>query len=465
MEVVKLHGFRTILPAIVALLAASAPVWAQTLRTGGDDTILRQVVIYGRHSVRAPVAASADLARFSVKPYPEFAVPPGYLTEHGRQAEVLLGSYFRAYLLHEGLLTGNSGVDAARSYFRSNSIQRSNVTAAALGAGLFPGEEVPVHSYALGEPDPVFDPIAAKVAVVDPERAANEVQGVFNGDSALKSAYSGEFALIRSVLFGYAKGTQPPPAAPAGLVDATSQPIPLSANTSGLFTGNVINTGGLLSVMLASDPFLMQYAEGMPLEDVGWGQLTLDELSQQSRLVGLIFQLEISPPYLARVQSSNAASHVLRSMEQAVIHDTLPGSFGDARTRTNVIISSDAYVAGLAALLGLHWVLPGYQPDFCAPGGALVFELRQSRGSGEYLVRIFYTAQTLDQLRKLTPLTLDQPPATMQLAMPGARRSGAGLDIRFGNFQRFVREAMSQKYVQDPMEETPPGILTGVPLK
>jgi hypothetical protein len=34
-------------------------------------------------------------------------------------------------------------------------------------------------------------------------------------------------------------------------------------------------------------------------------------------------------------------------------------------------------------------VLKQHQPDFCPPGGALVFELRQKRASGDHLVRAF----------------------------------------------------------------------------
>ncbi len=457
--------YRATFAGFVLLLAAAAPAAAQSITNEADDTILKQIVIFGRHGVRAPVLAPADLAKFSASPYPAFGVPPGYLTERGRQAEVLLGSYFREYLLHEKLLTGNTATDVKRSYFRSNSIQRSNITAAAFGAGLFSGAAVAVHSYPLGQPDPVFDPIAANVAAVDPVRAADEVQGRFNSGAALASAYSGELSLIRSVLFGYPNGTQPPPPTPPGLVDGTTLPIPLTANKTRLYTGNVINSGGLFTTMTASDPFIMQYAEGLPLKDVGWGQLSLDELSQQTRIVNLLFSLELYTPYLAQVQSSNAASHVLRSMEQAVIGDVIPGAFGDPRTRVNVVISSDAYVGGLAALLDLHWMLPGYQPDFCAPGGALVFELRQSISSGDYLVRAFYTAQTLDQLRNLTTLTLDQPPATMQISIPGGRKPGTGLDIGFESFQRLVRRAIGKEYVQDPMQEVPPRVLTGVPLK
>ena len=64
---------------------------------------------------------------------PPFEVPPGCLTPNGTQAETLLGAYYRDYLLHEGLLTGNDQKDAARSYFRANSIERSWMTADAFG--------------------------------------------------------------------------------------------------------------------------------------------------------------------------------------------------------------------------------------------------------------------------------------------------------------------------------------------
>jgi 4-phytase/acid phosphatase len=303
------------------------------------------------------------------------------------------------------------------------------------------------------------------VASVDPVRAANEVQGIFHSGAALESAYSAELSLVRSLLFNYQNGVRPPPATPPGKVDPTAQPIPLSAVTTGVAMGNVINVGGLLTTFLAADPFVMQYTNGLPLNDVGWGQLSLDALSQQTRLIGLNFSIQFLTPYLDQVQSSNAASHVLRSMEQAVIGDAVPGAFGDPGSRVNVIISSDVFVAGLAGLLKLHWQLPGYQPDFCAPGGALVFELRQSRSSGEYLVRTFYTAQTFDQLRNLTPLTLDKPPSTMQLLIPGGRESATSLDIRFDTFQKLLKNAIGPKYVQDPSAEVPPGVLTGVPLK
>jgi len=481
---------KVILIGLLLTLVIAVPVLAQTIKDADDGTTLKQVIIFGRHGIRSSAIEPSTLAQFAANPYPPFVnpyppfaeVPTGYLTPHGQEAARLLGSYFHDYLLHEGLLTGSAPTDLSRSYFRANSIQRSNVTAAMFGAGLIPGATIPVHSYTItdpdtgtpAEPDPVFDPIAAKVVrVVDPGRAETEVQGIFGSGAALASAYSSELSLIRSVLYPpgtkptFPPGAQPAPGAPPeppGSFDPTSIPFTLAAYTPVTNAGGSINLGGLNFTNSATDPFVMQYADGFPPEDVAWDRLLPDTLSQTTRLITLQINIEMRLPYVNQVQSSNAASHVLRSMSQAIVGCQLPGAFGNGKSRVLVIISSDYYVAGLAGLLRLHWTLPGYQPDYCAPGGALVFELRQSKKSKEYLVRAFYTAQTFDQLRKLTPLTLEEPPATMQLTIPGGSNSATDLDVKFVTFQKLLSEAICQKYVQPFWKEDQPGVLDNVPL-
>jgi 4-phytase / acid phosphatase len=460
----SMFRMRSALPGWLLAVAMGAPVAAQTV-VANDSTILKQIVIFGRHGVRSPVASPAQYALFSPRPYPDFGVSVGYLTVQGQQAEVLLGAYYRDYLLAEGLLTGNAGSDLGQAYFRANSIQRSNLTATMLGEGLIPGATIPVHSYPLNQPDPVFDPISTGVAAVAANRAANEVQAIFNSGTALAFAYSSEFSLIRSVLFNYPMGEQPPPATPPGVTDPTAQAIPLTAVTSGVAAGNVVNTGGVGLTDIMADPFIMEYTDGLPLAEVGWGELPTDAVSEATRFVILNQRVNFRTPYLDEVQSSNAAAHVLRSMEQAVFGSTVPGAFSAPTDRILVVISSDDYVAGLAGLLQTHWQLAGYQPDYCAPGGALVFELRQSTITGEFLVRVYYTAQSADQLRNLTPLSLTAPPETAQLLIPGGSRPGGSLDVEFGTFQKLMESAIGRQYVQDPSTEVPPGVLTGVPTQ
>jgi 4-phytase / acid phosphatase len=455
----------TVLVGLVFTLniPVSGPVPAQTISNANDGTVLKQIIIFGRHSIRSSVTDPSELQTYAVDGYPDFGVPQGYLTPRGRLAEALLGAYYRSYLLNQGLLTGNDKKDAAHSYFRSNSIERSYETASAFQGSLIPNATESVHSFPFSTPDAVFDPILAGVAKVDPYRAQNEAQAIFNSGSALASAYSGEYSLLRSVLFD----NQP---APPDKTDPTAEEITLTAatvtpnDTMPLYTGGIIKIGGLQSVINAADPFVMQYADGL---DLAWGRLTLDQLSQQTRIVGLQFDIEMRSPYLNKVQSSNAASHVLRTMLQAIYGLSFPGAFGDAKSRAVVVISSDGYVSGLAGLLQMHWQLPGYQPDFCAPGGALVFELRQVKRSKKYIVRVFYTAQTLDQLRYLTPLTLDHPPATIQLLVPDGSNSATSPDVDFGTFQKLMKNAIGNEYVENPAKEIQPGVLvlTGAPLK
>ena len=443
---------RIVLIGLILALVIAIPGFAQTVRDN-DNTILKQIIIYGRHSIRSSTVQPDVLAKFSSNTYPPFTgVPVGYLTPNGQKAARLMGGYFNEYLANQGLLTGNTATDLPRLYFRANSIQRSNVTAAFFGAGLIPGATVPVHSYALGTPDPVFDPIGAKVATMDPERAQLAAQGVYGNGEGLTSAYSGERALIRGVL------------APAGEIDPTVLPFTIVARKTITQTGGAIDTGGLNQMNGATDPFVMQYADGFAPDDVGWGRFTLDTLSQETRLAVLQLGIAMRTPYINQVQSSNGASHVLRSMGQIVTGTTLPGAFGNYKSQILTIISSDDFVTGLASLLDLHWNLPGYQPDFCAPGGALVFELRQVKKTGGYVVRIYYTAQTFAQLRGLTELSLDVPPATMQLMVPGGSNSATDLDVPWPTFKTLMTNAINLKNVQNYWKEVPPGVLNNVPL-
>ena len=263
---------KTILAALLLAVALEWPVLAQTTNAADDGTVLKQIVIFGRHGIRSSVTASNTLQQDAVEAYPTFVgVPIGYLTPNGRLAAGLLGSYFHDYLVHEGLLTGDTNTDLALSYFRANTIERSYITAVEFGAGLIPGASIPVHTYAAGIPDPVFDPLSAGVATVDAARAVTEIQGIFGSGSDLMSAYSSELSLVSKVL--YPPGTQPTNGASQGSVDPTTQPITLVTNvprSTGppYATGQVIDMGGLDSTVSAADPFVMQYADGFPTNDV-----------------------------------------------------------------------------------------------------------------------------------------------------------------------------------------------------
>ena len=206
-------------------------------------------------------------------------------------------------------------------------------------------------------------------------------------------------------MFNYPVNAGPPAPTPAGKTDVTdfaSNPIAVTAGSG----ATPVDLGGLNNVIYAIDPFVMEYADGLPDQDVGWGRLTAGGVSQTSRLYNLVLDLEFRTPYLARVQSSNLASHIVRSLVQASSGNPTGGALGKPSTKVIVLIAANTNITGLAGLFHLDWLLPSYEADVSAPSGALVFELRQSQSSGAYFVRASYVAQTMEQLRHQTALTL-----------------------------------------------------------
>jgi 4-phytase/acid phosphatase len=289
----------------------------------------------------------------------------------------------------------------------------------------------------LQDNDPLFSPVAAGLAQIDERMAVAAVTGRL-GDSApsLTTAYAPELALTRSILFNYPVSQTPAPATPAGKLDVTTLPIAITGSAS------PVDIGGLGTVVIAIDPFVMEYADGMPAADVGWGQLTAGGISQITRLYNLALDLEYRTPYLAAVQSSNLASHIVRTLVQTATGTAMTGALATPSTKVIMLMAANTNITGFAGLFHLDWILPGYQADTAAPGGALVFELRQSQGTGEYIVRTSYVTQTLDQLRNQTALTLTAPPAMGPVFIPGCSVRNATFDCPLSGFVRVARHAI-----------------------
>src|ERR1035437_6615291 len=163
---------KAILAVLLLAVAIEGPVLAQTTNAADDGTVLKQIIIFGRHSIRSSTSDTNTLNQFSANPSPGFpGVPVGYLPPRGQQAAGLMGSYFHDYLVHEGVLTGDTNIDLAHSYFRANVIERSYMTAAKFGAKLIPGANIPVHTYNPTNSfvaERVIDPILAGFATNDP---------------------------------------------------------------------------------------------------------------------------------------------------------------------------------------------------------------------------------------------------------------------------------------------------------
>src|ERR1700761_9016751 len=157
------------------LITAALPILGQP--AANEKAQLKFVVIVSRHGVRSPTASVEQLNQYSAQPWPEWSVPPGYLTPHGAELMTLFGAYYRSYFANQGLLSPSGCADSQLVSFYSDSDQRTVETAKSLAQWMLPG--CPIHDrsekHALEQADPLFHSLAAGVGQIDRKRAAASI--------------------------------------------------------------------------------------------------------------------------------------------------------------------------------------------------------------------------------------------------------------------------------------------------
>ena len=401
-------------------------------------------VILTRHGVRSPLTNSEQLNAFSSEPWPEWGVPSGNLTPQGRKLMEFFGSYYRDYFSSNGLLPPAGCEDADRIHIRADVDARTRETGHALASGMIPGCRVDVH-VASAKDDPLFSPLRAGVGEPDRARAVAAIAGRIGGNpTALVASYRSAFDTLREVLFGCAPFSACPAERQSGKVVLLDQPSTVAAVKG----GHAADIEGPLKIGSSlSEALLLEYANGMEGKDLGWGRLTRAKLLEIMRIHGAYVDLARQTPYVARIQASNLLSHILRSMAQAASGTTLSGSLGRSGDRVLIISGHDTNLSNIAGILGISWLLSDYQPAETPPGGALVCELWQQAG-GEFEVSTYFTAQSLEQMRNVLPLSLKNPPLKSPVFVPGCSRGDRDMTCTWEDFQHTIKNAIDPSFVK-----------------
>lgn len=404
-----------------------------------ETATLRAVVIVSRHGVRAPIDAPDKLAPYSALPWPKWGVPPGYLTPRGKKLVALMGAYYRARYVAAGLLTGNPARDRERIFFRANNFERTLETGRGLAQGLLEETDPDLHALPEGAFDPLFVPAKIRFGSPDEKLAVAAVRGRLGADPDIfAQAYLSQFAALHRILFG-----DDARALPSGKVRLLSLPLGVRVGE-----GNdlVSTTGSLNLAKTFIENLMLEYAEGMPAGDVGWGRVDRAVFADLAQLHALDFSLVHGTFYVAQVQISNMASHVLRTLEQAAANRPMPGAIGPVSSRLVVLAGHDMNIVSLAGLLNLNWSVDSLPLSPALPGGALVFELWR-HADGEDYVRTYYMTQTLDQMRTAAPLSLTTPPAIAPVFVPGCSTAGPGYEAPLGRFAVRLRQVIDPQFV------------------
>lgn len=361
-----------------AALLAAGPVTAKEppLPAG---LRLDRVVLMMRHGVRPPTKSPPMPAGTASAPWPSWPVEPGYLTPHGRAAVGQVGTYDRASWIAAGLLPRTG---CARLRIVADSDQRTIETARAYVVALAPGCDVAIEHKPQDVPDPLFAPLDQPGAAFDPAAARASVLADAGGAQGIAA----EEARLKPLLARLDAVLCAPPASACGVARAPTALAPAESGKRPKLTG------ALDRASTAAQILLLEYADGKPMAEVGWGRVTAAEIGRFAEFHATEFRLLARPRYVAKANLSLLTPLMIGALT------------GEGGTPVTMIAGHDTNVASLGGLLGVHWHVPGLAADDPAPGGAIVLE-RLVDARGQRFVRALYRSQTLDQIRALAPAT------------------------------------------------------------
>lgn len=379
-----------------------------------------QFVIYlSRHGVRSPTGKAAQYSVYSKGSWPIWDVPPGYLTKHGYHLMELFGAYDRLALAQQGLVASSGCADAVNVTFYADSDQRTRETGKALAAGMFPGCSVPVRALEEQTNDPLFHPVKTKVDSSDSRLAFSALAGrIGNDPQNLTEAHRAQLSVLDKLL------------ETCGTTRQDQKRVSLFEIPSTLSMGqgdHLVDIKGPLSTAgTFTENFLLEYTEGMDTSSVGWGCVDGAAVRTLIDLHTASVDFAQRTPAIAKRQASNLLDQVHLSLNQAIIGKPITGALGKPMDKVLFLIGHDTNLTNIAGLLRINWIIDGRRDD-TPPGGSLIFELWKTDGN-KYSVRTYYTAQTLEQMRNATELSLAAPPPRIPIFIPDCSKNDFSCD-------------------------------------
>lgn len=368
---------------------------------------LERVVMVMRHGIRPPTKPPS-VPGTAPGTWPGWPVDFGLLTPRGAAGAKLLGEADRRYYAGRGLF--GRGCPAAGSVvLKASSKQRAIRTVESWAEGFMPKCRIGVSHPGEKDPDPIFHGLDDQPAGFDGNAAyrASLAAAPKGGIEADTATYRSELALLARALKC---------SAPCGLLTEPTRLVASPHDRPEL--EGPADIGSTIS-----QTFLLEYLEGMRMQEVAWGRLTKAQIEQLLRFHPLKFKYSNRVPEVARV----AAAPLAQAVAEA---------FGaNSTARMTLLGGHDTNIADLGGFFDVHWKVPSYPADDVPPGSALGFELLRD-AKGARFVRAFYRAQTMDQLRYQKPLVGKEQAFRQYIAMPAC---GASISERACSLPAFMK--------------------------
>ena len=392
---------------------------------------LDKVVVLSRHNIRSPLSGSGSLLG-DITPHKWFdwTSNPSELSLRGAMLETQMGQYFRLWLEDEGLFPENYRPEDGAVRFYANAKQRTQATARYFSAGLLPVAAVPVERHAEYDTmDPTFDPV---LHFCNDEYAEDAVAQI--AESGSMDGLLDAIELLMDVTDmdqseAYRSGK-------FGDLLADDTVIYLVPDESPFMTGPIRTATSV------ADALTFQYYEMADDRAAAFGHdLTRDDWLKIHSIVDAYTETLFEAPLVA----VNTAHPLLQEIRAELTTEGRKFSF---------LCGHDSNIASVLAALGAgEYELPDTVEPRTPIGVKLVFETWSSK-DGEACAKVRLVYQSTEQLRGMIPLSLENPPMSVELDLPGLERNADGyyrLDDVLGCLQNAVDayDALIQTYGED----------------
>ncbi len=410
---------KCLFPSVIALMLLSVPAMAeaqaQRSKEFKDKYQLKEVVVLSRHNIRSPLSDSkSDLGRMTPHKWTDWSAGKSELTSRGGALETMMGQYFRKWLVDAGMFPENYVPTADDLNVIANSMQRCIATAQYFSSGFMPVGGVKVnHRYTPSKMDPLFNPQLTKVSpefVAEAMRQINAMGGE-KGIVGINEAIAPDYALMTEVLdvkdSPMAKSNDPKLKA----LDNYNTEIVLEK-----WAEPSMKAGSALKELnSASDAFILQYYEepdtlkaafGHNLTRKDWERLAhVKDVYQDVLFTAPIVAVNVSHPLIQYMYDE------LRSPDR----------------KFTFLVGHDSNLSSVATALGVEeYELPDAIEKKTPIGSKLVIEKFVGPDGEEYAdLNLVY--QTVDQLRDMELLDLNNPPQVYSLSLKGMTKNSDGL--------------------------------------
>ena len=367
---------------------------------------LTKVTVLSRHNIRSPLSdKNSVLGKITPHEWFNWTSRPSELSRRGALLETIMGQYFRLRLESEGLFPENYIPEAGAVRFYANGLQRTQATARYFSAGLLPVAGLPIERHVkYNQRDDTF-----------------LAQFYFFNDKYAKALQSEIFKNYGENLSVYREKLREPvnlmlkildtPKNSAYIKDILNDEIKLKFE----YLKEPSISGAIKIATSISDALVLQYYEEPDDLKAAFGhELTLDDWKKIGSVLGSYEEFLFSSPLFA----VNGANPMLKEIYSELKNDSRKFSY---------LCGHDSTVESVLAALDVKdYTLPNAVEPKTPIGVKLVFERFENK-TGEAFYKINLVYQSVEQLRKIQPLSLENPPMIVPLSFNGLEADGQGM--------------------------------------